>query len=189
MTEYSYTNRLIKEKNGGPVVTLEQAKAQLIVEHSFVNDDEHILQLINAATGAAEDFIGADIAPTDNTLEFIRFGGQSIQVLEANFNGDIEIEKTVDGITEIVPPSDYEIHERRVDFTIYFKDHVEADKLVLRFGTGFQVGEAPLQIQQAILIKVNDLYDLERTSFTIGTNYRENKAFERLLSSFVINRW
>lgn len=39
----------------------------------------------------------------------------------------------------------------------------------------------PAAIKQAILIKICDLYDIERGGYISGT-FKENKAFERLLN-------
>ena len=63
-----YKNKIIKQKIRS-VVTLEQAKAQLNVDEDFKDDDTHILFLIEAATSAAEDYTGIDIALTLNQLE------------------------------------------------------------------------------------------------------------------------
>ena len=177
-----YANKIIKEKEGS-VVVLEAAKDQLNVDTDFHEDDSHILFLIEAATGTAEDYTGIDISLTSNTLEYIDFNGSSILIKEAPFNEMISVE--ADG----VPITDYEVEVRRTDFTIHFDDSITCDKLIIKFYTGYYIDTAPYQVVSAILVKINDLYDIQRTTYTIGANYKNNEAFERLLSGNVINRW
>ena len=184
----SYINDIVKVKDTS-IVTLEQAKDQLNVEQDFLNDDEHILFLIESARSAAEDYTGIDISLTDNTLEFIRPNFSKIQIYEAPFVAITTITATTDDVDTVITSAEYEIQTRKTDFLIYFDETIIADKLVIEFQTGYAVDEAPYNVQNAILVKVNDLYDLERTSQTSGTNYKDNKTFERLLNGHVISRW
>lgn len=184
----SYTNKIVKVKSNS-IVTLDQAKAQLNVEEAFVDDDELILFLIESATTAAEDYTGVDIALTDNTLEIIRPHLGSIQIFETPFKLISTITATTDDVDTIITSTEYEIQTRYTDFTIWFEDVIDADKLVLEFQTGYDVDESSFTVQAAILVKINDLYDMERTSQTSGTNYKDNKTFERLLAAHVVNRW
>jgi hypothetical protein len=178
-----YSNVIKKEKIDA-VVTLDQAKKQLNVDADFTDDDSHILALIDAATGAAEDYTASDIALTRNTLEFIRFEGQQIIINEAPY--DVMESVTADG--QDIPKEDFEVMDKRSYFVITFKEVVRADKLVVVFLTGYHPDTAPPPLSAAILVKVNDLYDVERTSYTIG-NFKDNKTFDRLLNGHVINRW
>jgi len=184
-----YTNKIIKEKESS-VVTLQQAKQQLNIEEDFKDDDAHILFLINTATSMAEDFTGIDVAFTKNTQEFVDFIGGSIIFREAPL---VHVESITvtdnEGNEIIVPEEEYTIRTRRTDFMIEFENTISYDKVVVVFYTGFDIEEVPYQIQAAVLVKVNDLYDIERTSYIVGSNFKDNRTFERLLSSFVINRW
>jgi hypothetical protein len=184
----SYTNDIIKVKQGS-IITLQQAKEQLNVEEDFLEDNEHILFLIEAATSAAEDYAGIDINSTLNTLEFIEFYGDSIQIKEAPYKSITSITVTVDGIDTVLNSGLYTVQRRKTDFIIIFNENIEADKLVVVFVTGWLHDEAPASIISAILVKINDLYDIERTSYTVGANFRDNKTFTRLLGAYCINRW
>jgi len=153
------------------------------------------LFLIEAATSAAEDYTGIDIALTLNQLEFIRFDDSVIVIDEAPYKSIEKIVVVNDGQEFEIPENEFEVRNRYTDFIIYFKDTngkskvIKAEKLTVHFYTGYDVDEAPFSVTAAILIKVNDLYDLERTSYTIGANFRETAAFKNLLNGHVINRW
>ena len=69
-----------------------------------------------------------------------------------------------------------------VEFTSSFSVSNDAPFNVY-YKTGFDDGECPFLIQQAILVKIGDLYDIDRQSYIMGS-IRENKAFESLLDSF-----
>jgi len=181
-----YVNKVIKEKEGS-VVTLQQAKQQLNVEEDFVDDNEHILFLIESATGAAEDYTGTDISLTLNTLEYIDYRGDALLITEHPFRSVVSIIAVKEGIE--IPVTEYEVQTRYTEFLIRFTETVDADKLIVRFETGYDIDEAPYQVVNAILVKITDLYDMERTSYTSGINFRDNKTFERLLSGNVVSRW
>jgi len=182
-----YVNKVIKEKEGS-VVTLQQAKQQLNVEEDFVDDNEHILFLIESATGAAEDYTGTDISLTLNTLEYHEFRGMFLRIDEHPLRNVVSIIATdKDGIeTEIV---DYTVQKRYTDFIIRFEETLIAYKLVIKFETGYDIDEAPYQVINAILVKLTSLYDEERNSYMSGINLRNTQAFERLLNGNVISRW
>ena len=184
----SYANRIEKVKEGS-VVTLLQAKQQLNVEETFVDDDEHILFLIESATAAAEDQTGIDIALTTNTLEYINFSGESMYIQEAPYKDIVSITTTTDNVDTLLDSADYTIQYRRTDFIIIFNENITADKIVFVFHTGWDTDDAPYSIQSAILIKINSLYDVERSNYTSGSNFKDTQAFERLLSSHSIYRW
>jgi hypothetical protein len=184
----SYVNKVKKLKQTS-IITLQQAKQQLNVDDGFIDDNEIILSLIEAATSEAESFTGTDIALTMNTLEFIRFCGSGIIVNEAPYKEVVSITTTTDGVETVLDASDYEVNDRIIGFQILFKDNIEADKLVLVFNTGYDIDEAPARIIQAILVRINSLYDEERSGYMIGANLRDIKTFERLLSGNTINRW
>ena len=179
-----YSNIIVKEKLE-PVVTLEQAKKQLNVDEEYTADDTHIVSLIHAATGAAEAYTASDVAITKNTLEYIKYEGELLLIDEAPFHSMVEI--TADG--NVIDPADYEIQIKHTEFVIKFSEKQRCeDRLIVTFLTGWRADDAPPEIVAAILVKVNDLYDVERTSYTIN-QFKDNKTFERLLNGRVINRW
>ena len=184
-----YQNLIHKEQIE-QVVTLFEAKNQLNVEDDYVDDDQLILRLIDDATALTLDFCGKDIALTENTLEYIDFTGSSYTVCEAPYKGELVITSTIDDVdTELVEGADYKVRTMLTKFVVIFTESVSCDKLTLTFNTGYTKDDIPGAIRAAILVKVNDLYDLERTSYTVGVNYRDTGAFERLLRAHTINRW
>jgi hypothetical protein len=186
--EDSYINKVVKVKSHG-IVSINEAKKQLNVDYDFTDDDIEITMLIEAARGAAEDYTGIDIASTENTLELIRPNLSQLLINEANFDSIVSITTTKDNVDTVLSSSDYEVKIRRIDFTILFKNTHDVDKMVIVFKTGYLPSDVPYQLKSAILVKINDLYDIERTSYVGGTKFTNNKTFDRLLNGFVVNRW
>lgn len=184
-----YRNDTIKQKSG-TLVTLEQAKEQLNVDSDFTRDDNLISRLIEDAIGIVEIETGREIAYTHNTKEFIDFSGGILTIEEAPI---IQVDSVVvvdsEGTSTLVEGTDYTVQKRRIDFSIIFEEYVEYDSMTVTFKTGYTTVTLPKALRSAILVKVNDLYDLERGSITFGTNFKNNHVFERLIEGFIINRW
>jgi len=185
-----YSNVVEKTKED-VVVTLSQAKAQLNVDEDFKDDDIFISSKIDQATSLAEDFTAKDIALTSNIQEFIEFNGKEIVFQEAPFKSleSIKIYDEEDNETLLEVGTDFKIRKRLTEFIVMFEETVEAERLVAEYTTGWDCGATPKSLVSAILVKMNDLYDIERTSHTIGVNFRTTNAFENLLRGHVINRW
>jgi len=171
-----YTNKVIKEKIGASV-TLSQIKHQLNIEQDFSEDDEQ------SATRAAENYIGGDIVLTHNTLELFNHTGQYIKIEEAPFHSIDEI------LADGTPIVNYEVILKETYFVVKLEESITADKLVIEFYTGKDENNIPKDLLSAILVKTTDLYDIERSSYTTGTNFRSTEAFKNLLNSYKINRW
>ena len=184
----SYVNKVNKVKEHG-IVTLEEAKKQLNVDTDFHDDDTHIRMLIESARGAAEDYTGVDIALTLNTLTFVGLNTDQIKIKEGNYISVESVTATVDDVETVIDSEDYEIEIRRTDFTIHFINSINVDELVIEFKTGFSLSTLPYLTKSAILIKITDLYDIERSSYITGANFKDTKAFERLLNGQTVNRW
>jgi len=166
-----------KTKTDYPV-SLAEAKRHLRVDKDFYDDDDYIQGLIYAGTQKAEEYIGKDIALTTTVLDLYDFIGNDIVLDDANF---VEL-------TSIVTDSSVAISSSEVrsyyNFTyIALSTSADADPLTVTYKTGYELGDCPAVIKQAILIKVGDLYDVDRSSYTLGI-FKEGKAFERLLDSY-----
>lgn len=161
-------------------VTLEEAKRHLRVDDTFVLDDDYITALIQAATKKAEEYIGKDIALTNNVLLLDNYSGDTLFYEEGFFNS---LTSVVTDSSSLVVPS--KTRKYLNAFYLEFTNYMDADPLTVTFKTGFTQGECPLDIKQAILIKIGDLYDGERSSYTF-TSSRDTKAFERMLDSYKI---
>jgi len=184
-----YCNLIKKEKDYS-LVTLYDIKNHLNVDFDFTDDDVLISGYIESAVSLAEDYTGIDIAITDNELTYVEFDGDSLKIEECPF---VEIESIsyIDSNNNVVTltTDDYKIKIQRISFMVLFESNIKTDELIVKFRTGYNCDTVPRSIKAAILIKTNDLYDMERTSHTVGVNFRSTEAFERSLNGHVINRW
>ena len=167
----------LKTKDSYPV-SLSEAKRHLRVEDDWHEDDDYIENLIKVATAKAEQWIGKDIAETTNSQNFYDFNGSALNIPEGNFDSFIQATTDASVLVEI-DHTDIFYNYAYVEFST----SVTADPLTITYRTGFDEGECPLLIKQAILIKIGDLYDIERQSYSMG-NIRENNAFGNLLDSY-----
>jgi len=168
----------IKTKSYYPV-SLDEAKRHLRVDQEWSKDDDYIRGLIEAATQKCEEYIGKDIALTSNVLAIYDFVGPDLYLEEGNFIS-LDSVKQSDASTSI-SVDHTEILYNRV--YIELSSHADQDPLYLYYTTGFAAGACPALIKQAVLVKIADLYDDQRSSYSNGTSKNEN-AYERLLDSF-----
>ena len=168
----------VKTKTIYPV-SVDEAKRALRVDADFDLDNDYIRNLIYAATQKAEEYIGKDIALTSNVLKIWNFSGDDIVLEEGNFNSLTSVQQS-DASTSI---SVSEIRNFYNYTLIELEDSAEEDPLYVNYVTGFSANECPALIKQAILVKVGDLYDEERSSYN---NIKNTGAWERLLDSYKI---
>ena len=169
----------IKTKLSWPL-SLSEAKRHLRVEDDWHEDDDYIQNLIYAATSKAEQYIGKDIAETSNVQTFYDVSGDSVQIQEGNFLSFTDA--SLGGASLTVGHTEIYYNYALVDFTSSFSVSNDTP-FQIYYKTGFDEGECPAIIKQAILIKIGDLYDIDRQNYVMGS-IRENKAFEALLDSF-----
>lgn len=171
----------VKTINSWPV-SLSEAKRHLRVDEDVNDDDDYIQELIYAATEKAEDYIGKDIAETTNVQELFDWNGQYLKIPKGNFisftQGIIEDSSTL--VSAIDTQIFYNYAYIKLSSSVSTS---EFTPFVITYKTGYNEGNCPKTIKQAILIKIADLYDVNRQSYTIG-NIKENKAFENLLNAY-----
>lgn len=167
----------IKTKTLYPL-SLSEAKRHLRVEEDWHEDDDYISNLIKAATQKAEQYIGKDIALTNNVQTIKNFYGTELFIDEGNF---VSFTSAVTDASISLTVSEVEIGYNWAEVT--FDQSVSSCTLNLNYLTGYQEALCPEVVKQAILVKIGDLYDIDRQSYTIGS-IKENKAFEALLDSF-----
>lgn len=170
----------VKVKSSWPL-SLDEAKRHLRIEEEFHEDDDYISNLIQAATQKAEQYIGKDIAETTNTQQIFDWCGNELWLDEGNWLG----------FTSAITDSSVALTVNHIDINyngvyIEFNEGLSADPLTLVYKTGYAEGNCPALIKQAALVKIKDLYDYQRQSFS---NERENKAFESLMDSFRLVRF
>lgn len=157
-------------------IDLSTAKDHLRVDYD--DDDKQIERLIKAATQKAEKYIQGDIAVTSNRLKQYEFVGNYINIKEPNLIEDSSVKAYYKDDTEIEIK---EVDKNYSSFDIEFTTTVDANPLLIDFSTGFL--ECDELIQQAILVKLEDLYSVERSSYKTK-DYNHNKAFESLLNEY-----
>jgi len=167
----------IKTKLSWPV-SLSEAKRHLRVEDDWHEDDDYIQNLVYAATAKAEQYIGKDIAETSNSQTIYDYVGDDLYLQEGNF---LSFTQAVTDSSTLVGVSYSETFYNYAK--VEFSESVDSDPLVIEYVTGFETGNCPPIIKQAVLIKIADLYDVDRQNYLMGS-IRENKAFESLLDSF-----
>ncbi len=167
----------VKTKISYPV-SLSEAKRHLRIEDDWHEDDDYIQNLIYAATVKAEQYIGKDIAETTNEQTLYNFSGKYLVLQEGNFRS---FEQAVSDASTLVTVDHTSIFYNTSN--VEFSDYISSDPLTIQYNTGFDQGECPVLIKQSILIKIGDLYDVDRQSYLLGS-MKSNKAFESLLDSF-----
>jgi len=189
------TTQLTKTKISYPL-SLSEVKRHLRLDNDFVDDDDYIMTLINAGTQIAENYIGKDIALTSNTLRIDNFGtflanNQSVNIT-AGFNGDyikifdgnfLSVTSVLDGnsnpIGTIAQTSKHEDY-----FLIEWVQSITGDPITINYLTGFNdTITIPEVIKQAILVKISDLYDSERSSYNFNSS-KKGDVFENLLNFY-----
>lgn len=177
--DITLTEKPVKTKNSYPV-NIEEAKRHLHLDIDFDKDDDYVSGLIEAATQKAEDYIGKDISYTDNTLTVYNFAGSGLMIPEGNF---LLFTSAVTDASVSVPVEHTEIGYNRA--YVRFSNSIESNPLIIKYKTGYEPGTTPSIIKHAVLIKIGDFYDSERSSY-IQSGVKNSGAFERLLDSHKI---
>lgn len=164
-------------------ITLNEAKTHLRVSEDFIDEDSYILQLIQAATGLAEDKIEKDIATTTNTTTIKDFSGSKIVIGEGNYRSVTSVTAETTGV---ISSDNYEVTYIDSAFTITFDStvNINDEDMVIVFETGFIQSTYPPKIRQAVLVKIHDLYDPQRGSYSMS-GIKDNDVFNVLLNPLV----
>ncbi len=181
-----------KEKSGQPV-SISDAKKQVNLEPEETEDDAKLYELIQTAIELVESDTNSDILLTDNTLvvEVDRAPWQSlIRITQSPLNAFEKIEQYNNETEnyEEIPSADYSVVTMHNWISIKLTKSITAKKLKFTFKTGFNDFEIPLQLKQAILMKVADMYDPERQSYT-GNAIQQNNAYRHLISKHIRSYW
>lgn len=159
-------------------------KRHLRIHNDFTEDDDYLLQLRNAATQLAENYLNKAISKTRNVLRIHEFNSDTIKIYEGNF---LSIISVLDA-SSVAITTTYTTNVHYDFFTLEWTSNVCSDPIYLNFYTGFEEDTTPEVISQAILIKIADLYDNARADFS-WEGVRDNKVFESLLNSYVAIRF
>ena len=173
-----------KTKSTYPV-SLREVKSHLRIDTNNFDDDEYIEDaIIPAATRFCENFIDKDIAYTTNTYTIYDFYNSYVQIDEGNLISitDVSINGTLYTDYELKTYDDY--FELEWDIYLGGNDYT----FTTHFITGYNANECPEEIKQAILIQCGNLYDMERSSYTLGS-VKKSDVVERILMPFKAIRW
>lgn len=165
-------------------ISISEVKSHLRIDSDNFEDDAYIENaVLKAATRYCENFINKDIALTSNSLTVDDFLEDELRVNEGNL---ISIDHIISDSSSLI--TDYTYTTYNDHFEIEFTSTIDSDPLKIEFTTGYDEGECPEEIKQAIFIKCGDFYDMERSSYTLGGNSRRDIA-ERILMPFKAIRW
>jgi len=157
-------------------ISLADAKMHLRVDTS--DEDSLIMNLIQAAVVAAEQYTNRDIALTTNTLVLENFLGYVIDVDECNL---ISIDSLKDQAGNTLLYGNMQTYDSY--FRIYLDNSLPIQIVTMVFKTGYDAGKLNPLIRVAIMSKIKDMYDnRENMSYN---NLVDMKRFETMLNPFV----
>lgn len=165
-------------------VTLSEIKRHLRLHNDFVDDDDYLMVLREVATQMAENYINKAISKTLNTIRIDDFNSDFIKIMEGNFLSVVDV--TDSGGSSIGTVKQTSVHYDF--FTIEWTASIASDPLTITFYTGFEEDQTPNVIKHAILIKIADLYDNQRSDYN-WNGYADNKVFETILNAYVAMRF
>jgi hypothetical protein len=169
-----FYNKNVKQKLDY-LITLDEVKRHLNIDELDTSNDEYLSDLIQVGVQFCENYINSDIALTKNTLSVYDFRGDRLKVDEGNLI-------TVSGLTGTTVT--YGLFDNIIDFNLYFDSFISSDTdLILEYYSGFSKSSLPRPIQQSILIKIADLFDVERNNYTTPS-YKANNVIDILLGYY-----
>jgi hypothetical protein len=155
-------------------IDLTEVKPHLNMSNSYTAEDLYLTGLIAVATEQAENYTEVPIALT--SLEASTKGSyQAITLPYSNYKVIDSI--TVDGAA--LDPAGYKVVEGLTSFDIQFTNQLTGD-ILIAFKVGFDASNIKPVIKQAILVKIMDLFDTERSDYLISS-YSRNNVFENML--------
>lgn len=174
---------IIKDKaNRVNSITLQQIKKQLNIEESFSEDDQYLIDLLDVATVYVEDEIGCDVLLTQNTVTLDDISGSKIRVDEGEFNTLSFVGVNGEDLYGCTVKKEHNHFIINLPKTV-----VDSDVVYVLFSTGYD--SIPTPIKQAILIKISDLYDVERNDKIIGVSVNSTRSIDSLIRTYKRKYW
>tara|TARA_R110001606_G_scaffold395513_6_gene567926 strand:+ start:109 stop:636 length:528 start_codon:yes stop_codon:yes gene_type:complete len=159
-------------------ITLSEVKKHLRITHDL--EDTSISAITNTAYHIAEDYIFSKIAITDVQEITNSYTGQWYRISEANIINAQDFSGytvTVDGVEVDV----IEVYQEKFSTVIKLATYVNDSKLIVSYQAGLT--DLPLPIKQAILVKVGELFDMDRSGYTVSLS--KSNLFELLLNNYI----
>lgn len=167
------------------LITVAEAKTQCRVDNSDPDIsaiEAELTETILDAVDIATHDTNADVAHTTVVYTDTDFSGQYLTIKEGNFNTLTSV--TLDAV-DITPDADH-IEKYFGSFVLDFEES-KAGKLVVTFTTGYaDANELPRRLRRALLVKIHDLYDPERSSYTPNV-FAAQKTYQYLIAPYVRN--
>lgn len=157
------------------IVSLAKAKKQLRLESTFIDEDDLILDYIDAAVVASENFIGGHIQQKDmvitmnqfdSPMEFEAFPMQSITTVKY-WPSDGGVEATLSNtLYKLTKLNDKVFSLRFTNDTPEIADRFDAVTVTVVVGNA--INKTPKPIIQSLLLQVADMYERreDRTEVT-----------------------
>lgn len=161
-----------------PLVTLEQAKAQLRVEADFEEEDILIQAYIDAAIAAAENYIGAPLVPGVKTFELDSLTATFVFKQAAENDTVKAVSFYEDGATEVseMPDTNYKLRKnystgcKEIKFETYPTTATRDDAVIIEINQGYTAATLPTPIYQAIMLMITSMYVKREDIGEIGNN-------------------
>lgn len=155
------------------------------MSQSFIDDDAQLNTLLYAATDYVSNYIGNWVALTTLETKTNSFSGLKLEVQEGNFYVlDSIVYTDRNGQQVTLTTTGYTIEEDEFSFTIEFDQWVDTESLTINYKCGFDNLNIKPLIKSAILIKLTDLYDIERASYTNNGIQYSQRTLENLLNYY-----
>ncbi|WP_192820178.1 head-tail connector protein [Rufibacter sp. LB8] len=158
-------------------ITLNEIKQHLRISPNYTDEDTQLITLLNVATSEAESFIDNNIAFKELESKIKNFESSEIEIEQGNLKEVVSI------MADNIAITDYELDINEFNFNISFSGNITASELVITYKAGTNETSKVHAINQAILIRIADRYEVTRSSYhTAG--YNTNTAFESLLMPY-----
>ena len=148
----------------------------------YTEDDVYLNSLLQVATDITGNYLDNHVALSVMESRVKDFSGTVIIIPEGNFHDITSIIYTDRyKVSHTLSGSGYNTTADDFSFKIELDQWIDATDLIINYRCGFDAATIRPVIKQAILIKITDLYDIERASYHSGS-FQLNKAFENLLN-------
>jgi hypothetical protein len=165
-------------------ISLDELKEDLRIDVSDDSYDSELLRLIKTAVGIAEKAISGDIVPTTNNLEDYLFCGSWYKIDDINISIS-SVQYTNNILTTPISGTvtGYSVLKFHNYALLKFFQPFTAEKLNIVYTSGY-ANEIPADLRKAVIIKIAELFDVDKTGYVSNTLY-STKAFDRLIAPHI----
>ena len=166
-------------------IDLDQIKNHLRLDANFNDDDAYLLTLAQVAIDEIEKSIGSTVAYTTLTLEDIYVYDRYYTIKTNNINSiqSVHYYSPIYGDGTSYTASTYYLYKNSDDWIVDFVSPIAADYFYIEFTAGFDEGSLPALLHQAMLVKIAEYYDFDRSG-QVQTNAKASGLFQKLIMSY-----